>query len=125
MARIPRNVLEAWSDREGPVVLTTVDRDGVPNAIYATCVSTYDEDSLLVANNYFAKTMGNISAGSRASLLFLTKGGKSYQFKGTVEYQTQGAVFEHMKTWNPPEHPGHGVVRVRAEEIYSGAERIL
>ena len=35
MTGIPGILKEAWEDREGPVVLTTVGTDGNPNNIYA------------------------------------------------------------------------------------------
>ncbi|MBN2197094.1 MAG: pyridoxamine 5'-phosphate oxidase family protein [Polyangiaceae bacterium] len=125
MAKLPAAILEAWTDREGPVVLTTVSPSGVPNSIYATCVATYEDEGVLVANNYFKKTLENLAGGGKATLLFLRKSGKSYQIKGSIEYFTQGPVFDHMKTWNPPQHPGRGVARLRAEQIYSGAEQLL
>lgn len=125
MAKIPPAILEAWQDREGPIVVTTVGTDGLPNAIYATCVSTHGDTALLVANNYFKKTMANIAAGSKASVLFLTKAGKSYQVKGSVAYHTQGPVYEEMKRWNPPEHPGHGAAMVEVEAVFSGAEQLV
>ena len=53
-------------------MLTTVDGAGVPNAIYATCVSRFDEETLVVADNYFNKTRKNILSGSKGSLLFIT-----------------------------------------------------
>ena len=56
-------------------MLTTVNPAGIPNAIYATCVSQYGEDQIVVANNFFSKTLENILAGSKASLLFITKEG--------------------------------------------------
>ncbi len=36
MAQLPEKVVEAWEEREGPIVLTTVDNGGKPNSIYAT-----------------------------------------------------------------------------------------
>ena len=47
-----------------------MDREGTPNAIYATCVSKFSEDTLVVADNFFNKTRANILAGGKASLLF-------------------------------------------------------
>jgi len=38
MSVLPEKVSKAWNDRKGPVILTTVDKNGIPNAIYATCV---------------------------------------------------------------------------------------
>ena len=53
MATLPEKVIKAWEDREGPIILSTVNGDGIPNAIYATCVSKFREDTIVVANNYF------------------------------------------------------------------------
>ncbi|WDN91078.1 hypothetical protein BuS5_04050 (plasmid) [Desulfosarcina sp. BuS5] len=79
MAALPEKVSKAWENREGPIVLSTVNEDGIPNAIYATCVSKFSEDTIVIANNYFSKTLKNILAGSKGSILFITKEGKSYQ----------------------------------------------
>lgn len=123
---IPGTVREAWENREGPVVLATVDSDGVPNIIYATCVNVFGDDRLVVADNYFDKTRRNLQGGAKVgAILFLDKSGKAYQAKGTLEYHTSGDLFDHMKTWNPEKHPGHAVAALRVEEVYSGAEKIL
>jgi len=29
-----------------------------------------------------------------------------------------------MKTWNPPQHPGHAAAALKVEEAYSGAEKL-
>jgi len=125
MPALPQAVSQAWENREGPIVLTTVDSEGNPNAIYATCVSKYREDTLVVADNFFNKTKANILAGSQATLLFITKEGKSYQIKGKIEYHTEGAVFEDMKQWNPAKLPGHAAAALRVEQVFSGAEKLV
>ncbi len=125
MPRLSDVVKSAWEDREGAVILTTVDTGGIPNAIYATCVTLFDGDRIVIANNFFDKTMENLQAGSKVSVLFITSEKKSYQIKGSMEYHTEGAVFEDMKKWNPEEHPGHGAAVVNVEAIYSGSEKIL
>ena len=125
MAALPEKVSKAWEDREGPVILSTVNTDGIPNAIYATCVSKFSEDTIVVANNYFSKTLENILAGSKGTILFITKEGKSYQIKGSIEYHKEGSVFEDMKKWNPKKHPGHAAAALKVEEVYAGAEKLL
>jgi len=125
MASLPTDVREAWQDRNGPVVLATVNSDGVPNIIYASCVGVFGDDRLVVADNYFDKTRKNLQAGGKGAILFLTNAGKAYQVKGTLEYHTDGEVFDDMKTWNPPEHPGNAAAALRIEEIYSGAEKLV
>jgi predicted pyridoxine 5'-phosphate oxidase superfamily flavin-nucleotide-binding protein len=125
MATLPEKVSKAWEDRGGPIVLSTVNEDGVPNAIYATCVSKFSEDTIVVANNYFSKTLENILAGSKGAILFITKERKSYQIKGSIEYHKEGIIFEDMKKWNPEKHPGHAAAALKVEEVYSGAEKLL
>lgn len=125
MGALPEKVTKAWEDREGPIVLSTVNEDGIPNAIYATCVSIFSEDTVVVANNYFSKTLKNILAGSKGTILFITKEGKSYQIKGSIEYHKEGSIFEDMKKWNPKKHPGHAAAALKVEEVYTGAEKLL
>ncbi len=125
MAILPEDVGTAWEKRKDAIVLTTVDKDGVPNSIYATCVSKYDEETIVVADNYFDKTQKNILAGSKGSVLFITDEGASFQIKGRIEYLKDGPVFEDMKKWNPTKHPGHAAAALKVEEVYSGAKKLL
>ena len=125
MSKLPKIIDEAWVNREDRSVFTTVDEAGVPNSVYVTCTARYGGDLIVVADNYFAKTKKNIFSGSKGSVLFITKDGKAYQAKGTIEYHRDGEVFNDMKTWNPEKHPGHGAVAVKVEEVYSGAEKIF
>ena len=124
MSQLPEVVSEAWETREGPIVLTTVNEDGIPNAIYASCVRKYDESHIVVADNYFHKTKANLKAGSPASILFITDKGKAYQIKGSVTYETEGAYYQDMKEWNG-ERPGHAAAVLNVEEVYSGADKLL
>jgi len=116
---------KAWDSRKGPIVFTTVGEKGIPNSIYVTCVSKYDEGTIVIANNYFDKTQKNILSGSKATILFITDESKSYQIKGSIKYYTEGDIFDDMKKWNPEKHPGHGAVAVEVEEVYSGAKKLL
>ena len=125
MATLPEMVTKSWEDRQGPAVLTTVDKNGIPNSIYVSCVNLFGDDRVVIADNYFDKTRRNIADGSRGSLLFITSERKSFQIKGQIEYHQSGEIYEAMKKWNPTQHPGHAAAAIKAEEIYSGAEKLL
>ena len=125
MATLPEKVSKEWENREGPIILSTIDGDGHPNAIYATCVSKFSEDTIVIANNFFSKTLENILGGSKGSILFITKEGTSYQIKGSIEYHKEGVVFDDMKKWNPEKLPGHAAAALKVEEVYTGAEKLL
>lgn len=124
MRKIPEIIEEAWKSRKNEIIFSTVDTQGMPNSIYATCVSLFNDSTIVVADNYFNKTLQNILSRSKASVLFITKEGVSYQLKGSVTYHTSGEIFNNMKTWNPPSLPGKGVVAVEIEEIYSGGVKL-
>ena len=125
MAELTDAVKKACEDRDAAIVLTTVDQSGNPNSIYASCVKKYSDDKFVVANNYFQKTKSNILAGSRGSLLFITKEKKSYQIKGTIDYLTSGGIYDDMKQWLDPKYPGHAAAVLNVEEVYSGAEKLV
>ena len=80
---------------------------------------------IVIADNYLDKTKKNILSGSTGSVLFITKDGKAYQAKGTIEYHREGEIFDDMKTWNPEKHPGRAAVALKVEEVYSGAEKVM
>ena len=97
---------------------------GMPNSIYATCTDLYEDSEVVVANNYFDKTMRNIEAETLASVLFITTDGTSYQLKGRVSYHTDGPYYDFMKAFNPTKHPGHGAAVLHVQEAYSGSKAL-
>lgn len=123
--KIPEEVVAAWQRKQGPIVLTTVSSDGVPNSIYATCVALYGEERVVVADNYFDKTKKNIKGGCKGALLFITEDNKAYQLKGSFEYHESGSIFDDMKKWNPTKLPGHAAAALVVEEVYSGSKKLL
>jgi uncharacterized protein len=116
---------DAWDRHEGPIILSTTDKTGVPNAIYATCVKMLDDGRIVVADNYFNKTRTNIKNGSKGAVLFITKEKKSYQAKGEIEYFTAGPIYEEMRQWVDQKHPRIAAVALRVDELYSGAEKLI
>lgn len=125
MATLPEIAIQAWENREGPVVLTTVDAAGFPNSIYVTCVRKVADDQIVVADNKMNKTRANLKAGSRVSLLYITPEKKAIQVKGSATYQTEGDIFDEMKNgWLDKKFPGLAAVVIRVEEVYSGAEKL-
>lgn len=125
MKSLPEAVIKAWEEREPICVLATVALDDTPNAIYVGVVGRFDDSTFFVAYNYFHKTKENILAGSKASLLFITKEKKAFQIKGAIELQDSGPVFDAMKRINPEKYPGHSVAVLHVEAVFSGAEQLV
>ena len=121
MAQLPEIASKSWDLRQGPVVLTTIDADGMPNAIYATCVKKFSEDKLVVADNYFNKTRANILDGSKGSILYITKENKAFQAKGSISYVKDGEIYDFIKA---DFQKAVAATVLNVEEVYSGAERL-
>ena len=124
MSVLPEKVSKAWDERKGPIIFTSVDENGVPNAIYATCVNKFNEDTMVIADNFFDKTRENILAGSKGSILFITNEDRAFQVKGDVEYHKEGDIFDDMKKWNPKQHLGYAAAVLKVKEVYSGSEKL-
>jgi len=118
-------IQEAWALREGPAVFVTVDPAKTPNAVYVGEIGYLPKEGFVIANNYFQKTFENLSAGNPGSILFLTQNRESFQVKGPLSYHPQGPIFDFMRGWHNPKHPGHGAVLLRAEEAYQGSTKLL
>ncbi|MBN1129607.1 MAG: pyridoxamine 5'-phosphate oxidase family protein [Chitinispirillaceae bacterium] len=121
---LPDEVLAAWKEREGPVVLVTVDDDHIPNAIYASIAHLMSDGRLAVTDNYFFKTKANIDAKTAACLLFITNDRKAYQIKGTIDYHTSGPLFEEMLAKSNPKYPRKGVALLNARKVFRGKDQI-
>ncbi len=115
---------KAWQLRDGPAVFATVSKDGIPNAVYVTCLQQLADGRIAIMDNYFSKTKDNIKGGCRGSVLFLTKSEESYQAKGSIEYLTSGPVYEQLKESVDPKHPRVGAAVLSVEELYSGSKKI-
>jgi uncharacterized protein len=124
MEKLPKIILDEWSKKTGASVMTTVDKEGNSNSIYATCVSIFDDEKILIANNYFNKTKINIENSCKGNFLFITEDNKGYQLKGTYIHHSEGHIFDDMKKWNPESLPGVGVAVLEVSEIYAGSEKI-
>jgi len=125
MNKLPEIARNAWNNRKGPSVFSTVNKNGTPNSIYVNSISLFNENQIIVANNFFCKTLENIFSGSTGAILFITNDDMSYQIKGGVSYFTEGEQFDDMKKWNPSHLPGHGVVVMEISEVFTRAGKLL
>jgi len=125
MSTLPQNFLDAWENKEPRMIFTTVDTQGEPNSIWVLCVKMLDEKRILIANNFFNKTLNNINNNSRGSLLMIAPEREAYQVKGSLEYYTEGEIYDAMKAWLDPKFAGVGATILNIESIYYGAEKVL
>lgn len=120
--------IAAWNDRAGPAVLGTVHPDTLlPNVIYVGQVFMDDPGTWLIADSAFDKTRRNILAGSRASLLWLTKSGPAYQLLGEIHYEESGERFDRMieKVEELYRDGVKAAAVLRPTELFMGPQRLL
>ena len=125
MSTLPQAFLNAWNNKEPRMILTTVSPKGEPNSVWVLCVKMLDERRILIANNFFHKTLDNIKSQSRGALLMIAPEREAYQIKGSLEYHTEGEIYQDMKAWLDPKFAGIGAVVLNIESIYYGAEKVF
>lgn len=125
MSTLPQAFLDAWNNKEPRMIFTTVNLKGEPNSVWVLCVKMLDERRIVIANNFFHKTLDNIKSQSRGSLLMIAPEREAYQIKGNLEYHTEGEIYQDMKAWLDPKFAGIGAVVLNIESIYYGAEKVF
>ena len=125
MLKLTPQALEAWNNHDPLMVLSTCNENNQPNAIWILCAKLVNDEQFVIANNAMCKTLENIKNGSKGTLLYIAPEREAYQVKGSLEYYTDGPVYDDMKSWLDPKFPGKGAVILNIEEVYYGAEKVV
>lgn len=121
MARLTsevRNVIE----RQGVFPIATASKDGLPNVVPMTFVKVFDDENLLIVDNFMNKTKQNIKSNPYISICVWDLENKlSYQIKGKVTIHDSGPVFEQARTWVKEKMPAlqpKAAVLLKVTNIY-------
>jgi predicted pyridoxine 5'-phosphate oxidase superfamily flavin-nucleotide-binding protein len=126
MALLNDRMKEIFS-KQGIFVLGTADLKGVPNVVPVGAVKILDDETILVSDQYFLKTLNNLRENPRVSMSFweLEKG-EGYQIKGEAAIHTEGKIYEETVEWirefsKQLGHPlkSKGAIVIRITSIYS------
>ncbi len=108
-------------------VLATADPDGFPNAVPVGAKKILDDQTILISDQFFGKTLANMKANPKVAVTFW-EGREGYQLKGYVTIETSGPRFEETSQWiDELSHKAgiplksKGAVIVKIEEIYAVA----
>ena len=109
------------------VVLATVSEEGTPNAVPVGAKKIIDDETILMSDQFFNKTLTNMKANPQVAVTFW-EGHEGYQLKGSVNIETTGQRFEDTAKWidemsSKAGFPlkSKGAVILRIEEIYGVA----
>lgn len=118
------NRMKTLLDATETAVLSTASPDGTPNAVPVGAVKIIDDETVLISDQFFNKTLGNMQANAQAALTFW-QAPEGYQLKGSVTIETGGPRFEESCKWmeTASETVGFplrckGVVLLHIESIY-------
>ncbi|MGH1537615.1 MAG: pyridoxamine 5'-phosphate oxidase family protein [Gammaproteobacteria bacterium] len=126
MAKLTPEALQAWQQHDDRMVFSTTNEDNVANSIWILCAQLINDEQFVIANNAMQKTLENIKRGSKGVLLYIAPEREAYQVKGSLEYYTDGPIYDDMKNnWLDPKFPGKGALVLNIEEVYYGAEQVV
>ncbi len=122
MVKMPAEVRETL-EKQKPVPIATASKSGVPNVVFVGLLKIVDDETLMIADNFFYKTAQNLAENPRISVLcYNGETKKSFQIKGNATVYKQGVDYEAMKTWVHGVNnklPAKACVMVKITEIYN------
>ncbi len=126
MAKMTERMKELF-EKVGTAALATSTSDGTPNVVPVGAKKIIDDETILISDQFFKKTLANMKSNPRVSITYW-EGHEGYQLKGNVTIETSGQRFEETAEWikGLGEKAGFplaskGAVILKIEEIYGVA----
>jgi uncharacterized protein len=102
------------------VWLATASKDSTPNVVVIGAFRLLDDESLLISDQFFLKTLKNLQENTKVAVSWWgDKGG--YQIKGTAAVQTSGPIFKDNVEWMKVKFPRFtpkGVVVIKITDAF-------
>jgi len=80
------------------VVIATATAEGKPNAVPVNAKKVIDDETILISDQYFNKTLANMRTNPQVSIMYW-EGVKGYQLNGSVIIETSGQRYEDTARW--------------------------
>ncbi|MCA9367579.1 pyridoxamine 5'-phosphate oxidase family protein [Candidatus Kaiserbacteria bacterium] len=114
---LPKSIVDFLLTAEQKALATQA-ADG-PHVVPVSSV-LYEDDQVILIDYFMSKTVTNITEHPSVALAFWS-GLAGYQLKGTVQYETSGAVFEQAVAFAAERFPDRtvtGVLRITPTVVY-------
>ncbi|OPX81793.1 MAG: Pyridoxamine 5'-phosphate oxidase [Methanosaeta sp. PtaB.Bin087] len=122
MVKMPADVRETL-EKQKPAPVATADASGTPNVVYVGFLKVLDDETIMIADNFFYKTAANLEENPKVSILcYDTTTKKSFQIKGTAAVHKEGEYFDEMTKWVLAVNnklPAKAAVVVKVEEVFN------
>ena len=126
MAKMTERMKELF-EKVNTVAVATSTSDGTPNVVPVGAKKIIDDETVLISDQFFNKTVANMKSNPRVSVTFW-EGHEGYQLKGTVTIETRGKRYEETARWIEDlgakagfPLKSKGAVILKIEEIYGVA----
>ena len=120
--KIPPSIQKIFIEDKA-VAFGTSTTDGEPNINVIGIKKLLDNETIVLADNYFNKTLENIKNNNKGTILTKRAEDKLwYQLKGTYSYINEGPKYEELKQWVKSIKealPAKGMVIFKVEKIYN------
>lgn len=97
MAKVTNEIKESLKATK-IAYLATATKDGVPNVVPIAAVTFLDDETLLISDQYFGKTLNNLKENPKISLTWW--GDKDgFQIKADITIHTDDDIFRENVRW--------------------------
>ncbi len=97
MVRVTEEIKESMKGTK-IAFLATASTDGVPNVVPIGAFKFLDDETLLISDQYFGKTLANLKGNPKIALVWWgEKGG--YQIKADITIHTDDEIFRQDVEW--------------------------
>jgi hypothetical protein len=112
MAKVSDEIKESLKGTK-IVYLSTASQDGTPNVVPIGALKFLDDETLLISDQFFSKTLKNLQENPKIALAWWgEKGG--FQIKATISIHTNDEIFRQNVEWvrsiNPMLNPKSAIV---------------
>lgn len=97
MAKVTEEIKESLKGTK-IAFLATASKDGTPNVVPIAALKFLDDETLLISDQYFGKTLKNLLENPKIALTWWgDKGG--FQIKADIAIHTDGEIFRQNVEW--------------------------
>ena len=87
-------------ENQGVVVMATASADGSPNVVPIGAKKVLDDETILISDQFFNKSLANFKENPQVALTFWDpETSESYQIKGAITIETSGETFDQTAAW--------------------------
>ena len=94
MTKMPKECMDMINNVYAAAV-ATCSADGTPNVVCCSMKQAYDEETVMISDQYMRKTLANLGENPKMAVTVWDEEG-GFQVKGTVTYENEGPRYEQI-----------------------------